>query len=123
MKVAIVGSPRFKDETKLFPIMSLFLEEHSHSNVTIITGNMEGTERLAERFALSRGLDCVVFRPVRPVDNKLESIMKSVYIRNKHIVDNATKVLAFWDRESPETEHLLKYAKAREIPHMIIYPV
>ena len=100
--------------------MSQFLDEFTHSNVTILTGNMEGTERLAERFAHSRGLDCVVFRPVKPADMSLAAIMKSVYVRNKHIVDNANKILAFWDGESPETMHLLKYAKAREVPAMTI---
>jgi len=96
------------------------MDEFTHSNVTILTGNMEGTERLASRFAHTRGLDCVIFRPVRPADNSMASIMKSVYIRNKHIVDNATKMLAFWDGESPETEHLINYAKAKEIPVMTI---
>jgi len=120
MKVAIVGSPRYKDETRLFPIMSQFIDEFTHSNVTILTGSMEGAERLAGRFANMRGLDCVIFRPVKPVDNRIESIMTSVFIRNKHIVDNATKILAFWDGESPETAHLIKYAKAKEVPCMII---
>jgi len=100
--------------------MSQFLDEFTHSSVTILTGNMEGTERLAGRFAHTRGLDCVIFRPVKPVDNSLASIMKSVYIRNKHIVDNATKILAFWDGESPETEHLITYARAKEVPVMTI---
>ena len=101
-------------------MMSIFMDEFTHSNVTILTGNMEGTERLASRFAHTRGLDCVIFRPVRPADNSMASIMKSVYIRNKHIVDNATKILAFWDGESPETEHLINYAKAKEVPVMTV---
>lgn len=100
--------------------MSAFMDEFTHSNVTILTGSMEGAERLAGRFAHVRGLDCVVFRPVKPADNSMKAIMRSVFIRNKHIVDNATKVLAFWDGESPETEHLINYAKAKEIPCMTI---
>ena len=120
MRIAIVGSPKYRDETKLFPIISAFLEEQTHSNVVIVTGNMEGAERNASRFAHARGLDCVVFRPVKPVNQTIQAMMKSVFVRNKHIVDNADKVLAFWDGESPETEHLINYAKAREVACMTI---
>lgn len=120
MRVAIVGSPRYQDETRLFPVMSAFLDEHTHSNVVIVTGNMEGTERNASKFAHARGLDCIVFRPVKPASQTVQAMMKSVYIRNKHIVDNADKVLAFWDGESPETDHLINYARAREVPTMVL---
>ena len=123
MKIAIVGSPKYRDETKLFPIMAAFLEDQTHSNVIILTGNMMGTEKSAERFAHNRGLDCVVFRPSKPVDRSIVDLTKNVYERNKQIVDNADKVLAFWDGESPIVQHIIKYAKAREVPHMIIYPV
>lgn len=120
MRVAIVGSPCYQDETKLFPVISAFLDEHTHSNVVIVTGNMEGAERCASKFAHARGLDCIIFRPVKPVNQTVQAMMKSVYIRNKHIVDNADKVLIFWDGKSPETEHLIRYAKAQEKPTMIL---
>ena len=120
MRIAIVGSAGYKDETRLFPIMSAFIEDQAHSNITIITGSMEGVERSAGRFAHTRGYDCVVFRPTKPLDSSMTSLMKSVYVRNKHIVDNSDKVLAFWDGTSPETEHLIKYARNREVPVMII---
>lgn len=120
MRIAIVGSPKYKDETKLFPIISAFIEDQTHSNVVIVTGNMEGAERNAGKYAHARGYDCIVFRPVKPADNSLAAILKSVYIRNKHIVDNADKILAFWDGESPETKHLIDYARTREVPVMVL---
>lgn len=120
MRVAVVGSPKYKDETKLFPIISAFLDEHSHSNVVIVTGNMEGAERNASKFARARGLDCIIFRPVKPASQTMQAMMKSIYTRNKHIVDNSDKVLVFWDGESPETEHLINYAKAREVAIMVL---
>ena len=120
MRVAIVGSPKYKDETRMFPVISAFIDDQTHGHITIVTGNMEGAERNASRFAHARGLDCVVFRPVKPVNQTIQAMMKSVFVRNKHIVDNADKVLAFWDGESPETEHLITYAKAREVACMTI---
>lgn len=120
MKVAIVGSPKYTDETKLFPVMSAFLDDQTHSNVVILTGSLEGIERSAEKFARRRGLDCVIFRPTRPADNSTEALMKSIYSRNKQIVDNADKILIFWDESSPETRHIIRYAKAREVPSMVI---
>ena len=57
---------------------------------------------------------------MKPAEQTVQAMMKAVYVRNKHIVDNADKVLVFWDGESPETEHLINYAKAREVATMTI---
>lgn len=120
MKIAIVGSPTFKEKERLFPVIESFLKEHTHSKVTFVTGNMTGVERAAGDFAHSRGIDCVIIRPYAPANGSMEALLNSVYQRNKQIVDNVDKMLIIWDGQSPETNHIIKYARAKEKAMMIL---
>lgn len=120
MKVAIVGSPTFTNTGTLFPVFDSFLKEHTHSSVTFVTGSMTGVERAASEFAHMRGLDCIIIRPSKPVDGTTDALLASVYHRNKQIVDNADKLLIIWDGQSPETDHIIKYARVKEKAMMIL---
>ena len=120
MRVAIVGSPSFTNAERLYPVIDSFLAEHTHSSVTFVTGNMAGVERAAIGFANQRGLDCIVIRPSKPVDGTHDAMMKSVYQRNKQIIDNSDRVLIIWDGQSLETEHMIKYARVKEKSMMIL---
>lgn len=120
MRVAIVGSPSFTVAERLYPVIDSFLKEHTHSSVTFVTGNMAGVERAAMGFANQRGIDCIVIRPFKPADGTKDALMKSVYNRNKQIVDNSDKLLIIWDGQSPETDHIIKYARVKEKAMMIL---
>lgn len=120
MRIAIVGSPTFTNTERLFPVIDSFLTEHTHSTVTFITGSMTGVERAASEFANRRGIDCIIIRPSKPVDGTTDALMRSVYNRNKQIVDNADKMLIIWDGQSPETDHIIKYARVKEKAMMLL---
>lgn len=109
MKLAIVGSREFPDEdfakTEIIKILS-------KGNVHIlVSGGAKGIDTLAEK-----GVDIV--KEIYKIDIEKEIYhanwskhgKSAGYMRNKDIVANSDKVVAFWDGASRGTKHSIDLA-------------
>jgi len=113
MKLAVIGSRNFDS----YPLLKNTLDEVGEINL-IISGGAKGADQLAERYALEINIPTHV---IPPEYNKYDAKVAPV-IRNRQIVDNADKVIAFWDGKSKGTGNVIEYAKKqRKLLKTIIY--
>jgi len=100
MKTAIIGSRGISN----YEIVSDVLKEYQISNV--ISGGAKGVDSLAERYVTDNSLSMTVFKP-----DWAQYGRAAGPIRNRHIVDAAECVIAFWDGKSKGTLDSITYAK------------
>lgn len=83
---------------------------------TIISGGAKGVDELAERYAHEHGNEFL----------KVEADWKkhkraAGMIRNVEMAANADIVIAFWNRESKGTKHMIEHCQKQEIEHVILF--
>ena len=105
-RVAIVGSRGWRD---LGAVKSLIAS--LPDDAVVISGGALGVDSAAELFALSRGLTTLVYTPDWEKHSR-----KAGYMRNRTIVENADRVVAFWDGKSKGTQHTINIAKELGVP-------
>jgi hypothetical protein len=132
MKVIIAGSRKFDNYELLKLKMDEFLKNQKN-DVTIISGNAKGADRLGEKYARSRGFklekyipnwDDVDGKPDREVGENPDGSLYwkyAGYERNKDMVNDADALVAFWDKVSRGTKHIIDYAKQKELAIRIVY--
>ena len=140
MKIGVVGSrlKSWKNPSGAKEFVFKKLDEiHSKTPITKVVSGEEvtGADRFGKEWALSR-LGKKGYEK-HPPDLKLAEkygydkfdrySQKSrraygiaAYTRNKTIVDNSDKVIAFWDGKSRGTAHSIGYSIERRIPGQII---
>lgn len=116
MKIAVVGSRNFIYKkfvmAKLIAIISGL--EH-YDDVLIVSGGAQGVDSWAEEIALRFKIPKIIFKPDWNKYGK-----RAGFIRNELIINEADKVIAFWDGESKGTKHSIDLAiKAKK--HVDIY--
>lgn len=105
---AVVGSRDFDD-------YDLLKSELSKFEITkIISGGAKGADSLAERYAAENNIPTEIYKPDWSI-GKHAGIM-----RNKTIVDNSDRVIAFWDGSSKGTLSSINHAKKNGKPTIII---
>ena len=120
MKLAIVGSRSFKEESWVWQQIDKFIKDQTFDSPVILSGGASGVDDFAERYAKHRGFDHVVFLPYFKVDRSAKFAPAHFFSRNKQMIDNADKVLAIWDGESRGTAMSIDYAKNRGKTVMVI---
>lgn len=106
MRIAIVGSRKYGnlEQVRDF-VMNLDKED------TVISGGAEGVDLMATTTAEARGIWVKTFKPDwKRYGNKAGAI------RNKQIVDDADRVVAFWDRKSKGTKITVDMAVTAKKP-------
>lgn len=109
-KVAIVGS---RDYPHLGIVRSYvkFLDR----STIVVTGGADGVDKAAEKTALDCGLTVIVhIADWRKYGNSAGPI------RNQAIVNDADRVVAFWDGSSRGTRDTIRKAMKAHIPVIII---
>lgn len=103
----VAGGRDFNDRDYMTrEILALVWNELKDRTVVIIQGDARGADRLAKSVAQACNLRCVDC----PAD--WDKYGKGAgFIRNKYMADNAHGLLAFWDRESAGTKHMIKTMK------------
>jgi hypothetical protein len=111
MKLAIIGS-RF--------IESLDLNEYiKEKPAVVISGGAKGIDTLAWEWALENNIEIIIHRPDYNKDGKWAALR-----RNDIIVDEADKIIAFWDGKSTGTKYVIERAKKLNKPlEIILIPV
>lgn len=100
MKIAVVGSRTFKDESLLSITLSEYYPEE------IISGGAVGADQLAAAWAKSNNINIKEFLPDYGRYGRSAPIR-----RNDLIVDAADMVIAFWDGSSRGTKYTIDYAE------------
>jgi len=123
MKVAIVGSRKYENRTKIKKFIFKLIEKYG-KGVTIVSGGCrDGADRYAKKYALELGAQYQEYPPFHEVHNLYCALPESCYskpynvryffVRNKQVAQNSDRVVAFIPNgvESKGTLSTLKYAK------------
>ena len=102
MKIAVIGGRDFDD----YELMKKVLDEKLAEIEIIVSGGAKGADSLAERYALEKKIDIIVFE----ADWKKHGRAAGP-IRNKKIITEADLVVAFWDGKSKGTKSSINLAK------------
>jgi hypothetical protein len=102
MKVAIIGSRTFND----YELLKRTLNEMNSSIELIVSGGAVGADKLGEKYAYEYSIPTLIFIPDWETFGRYAG-----FLRNKDIVDNCDRVIAFWDGKSKGTDNSISYAK------------
>lgn len=104
MKIAVVGSREFKDSDLIEHVLHNKTKCAS-DYYTIVSGGARGVDTLAEKFADEYGITKKIFLPDWDRYGK-----KAGFLRNILIINEADKVIAFWDGKSAGTKNSIDLA-------------
>lgn len=105
MKIAVVGSRQFKDKQFVFnKVTSIFYNENHSSKPEFISGGALGVDSWAEECILGH-TPKKIFKPEWEKYGK-----RAGFLRNELIINEADKIIAFWDGESKGTKHSIDLA-------------
>ncbi len=115
IKVAVVGSRNFSD-------YDFFREKLEHliknlgENITYVSGGCKsGADALIKKYCLENQYKLIEHLPDWDLHGK-----KAGFIRNQLIVDDATHLIAFWNKLSKGTLSTINMAKSKGIPIKIV---
>lgn len=113
-KVIIAGGRDFNNYQKLKDFCSKILKDKT--DIEIVSGKAKGADSLGEKFAKKNNYPIAEF----PADwNKFGK--KAGFIRNKDMAEYADALIAFWNKESSGTKHIINIAKQNNLKIRIYY--
>lgn len=114
MRIAIIGSRGFNNFDSFEK--TIFTNYKIDNIKEIISGGAEGTDSLAEQFAIKYSIPMSIFIP----DWDLYDDEYAIYMRNILIIDSSDEVIAFWDGSSKGTKHSIELANKAKKKLMIV---
>lgn len=106
MRYAIVGSRRFRD----LPMVREFVGGLCSRDM-VISGGAMGVDTVAIAAAKERAIPFAEYLPNYARDGDSAPL-----VRNRKIVDECDRVVAFWDGRSTGTAYTVEYARRRGVP-------
>lgn len=120
MKLAVIGSRIITDEAFVFGSLDDWMIAYTPKSLVILAGGAKGVDELARKWAESKGVDFVLFKPYFMLDSSCDYNVRHYAIRNKQLVHNADHVLAIWDGVSSGTLGGIQMAKLNHKPLTLI---
>lgn len=115
-KVIIAGGRDFNNYALLQEYVDKFLSTYSSDSIEIVSGNARGADKLGERYAKEHNL------PVKLFPANWDKYGKRAgYLRNQEMADYANMLIAFWDRKSKGTNHMINIAKKAGLIVKVVY--
>ena len=112
MKIAVIGSKEFSNYNLLKSILDKEKEIEQ-----IISGGAEGADTLAQKYAHENNIKFLEFAP-----NYEENGNEAKHIRDRLIVENCDKVIAFYDEKCEGTKYTMDHARQMHKPiYVILY--
>ena len=115
-RVIIAGSRSFSNYELLKEhCLSLLQEKRRTHRVIIVSGHAHGADTMGERFAKEQDLT-VELHPA-----KWRALGKAAgMIRNAEMARASDALIAFWDRKSSGTAHMISFAKRRGLKVSVV---
>lgn len=114
MNVIIAGGRDFFDYGRLCNACDKILQ--NFQDIKIISGHAHGADMLGETYAKERGFPLTVF----PADWGAHG-KKAGFIRNGEMAKHGNVLIAFWDKKSKGTKHMIGMAKKNKLLVFTIY--
>ena len=116
-KLIVAGGRDFDDYPTLVRVLNALADrEYADKGISIVSGMARGADALGTKFAKEHEVMLYEF----PANwNKYGK--SAGYRRNEEMGNFADGLLAFWDKSSKGTEHMIKYMKSLGKPVHIIY--
>lgn len=111
MKVIIAGSRKITNYKIVQFAMSFLNLDCSE----VVSGGAKGPDLLGEKWAKENNLKIKRFEA-----NWKQYGKNAGYLRNKEMAEYGDVLIAFWDRKSKGTQHMMKIAKDKNIPTYLI---
>lgn len=120
MKICVVGSPAIDDVAYVTRKLDKFVQEHVTTGKPVfMAGGGKGTDAIVKKFAYDRGYDFIEFIPYNLLDKSVEFSNRYYFTRNRQMIMNADRVLAFYDGNFTGTIHAIKYSQKIGVPVMV----
>lgn len=120
-RVAIIGSRSIKDRDWVNYHLDMLLGAQSNREIVggrpgvIVSGGAVGPDTFGKEWAEGEGIPVVLYKPAHLVNSELfEYDPRNFFARNKQIVDNCDRVIAFYDPKSTTNGTLTTINKARK---------
>ena len=113
-RVIIAGGRDFDDyEYMSTKLNELFKDPNTFNNkmIKVISGMAKGADFLAIRYADENKLTKIIFPANWKVYHRIAG-----FLRNNDMLSIATHLIAFWDRKSNGTKHMIEIAQMKGIP-------
>lgn len=92
MKIAVVGSRKYKNEKKIKKLLERYCDFYGFENVTVVSGGCpDGVDALAKKVALEMGLKYVEFPPRHRCHNQYCIMPAEEYAKPYHVSNFFTR--------------------------------
>ena len=115
LKIAIIGDKSFNDYPGMRSTLDAFSYIHRDKSIIIISSDSKGAPSLAKKYALDSNIEFKCY----PADKESFGAIAGL-IRDKEMVGDSDRVIAFYNGKPGETKNALEEADRAEIPHYVV---
>jgi hypothetical protein len=113
-KVIIAGGRDFSNYDLLSEKCNHYLG--NKTNVEVVSGGAKGADNLGERYAKERNLPVKIFLADWATLGK-----RAGFVRNVEMAEYADALIAFWDKTSKGTKHMIDTAKENGLSVKVVH--
>lgn len=113
-RVIIAGGREYND----YPTLKKYCDHvlQNKSGIIIVSGKAKGADSLGEKYAKEKNF------PIAEFPAKWETLGRAAgFIRNKEMAQYADALIAFWNKKSKGTKHMINIASEMKLPTRIYY--
>lgn len=112
-KVIIAGGRDFSDYDLLSEKCDYYLGKKT--NVEVVSGGAKGADNLGERYAKERNIPVKLF-----LADWVKLGKRAGFVRNAEMAEYADALIAFWDKSSKGTKHMIDTANEKELSVKVV---
>lgn len=114
MRLIVAGGRDFNDRPRVYDDLDRIRRKHADKRLTIVSGMARGADKLGYEWAVDRGM------PVEPFPALWDRYGKAAgFIRNQLMAWYGTHLVAYWDRKSKGTRHMIQTAQQGQLSQWV----